>query len=235
MQKNIARLSLVIGTTVMLSGCSLFHMSQQECMATNWEQVGFSDGLAGSLPRNLTGAVQDCAKFGIVVDQNLYHKGWESGVRRYCTYDQGLAVGSQAQEPKNICPSDLQERFMRGWQEGINRYCSDLGNAFALGKGGQAYPNVCSPYEHVDFKNQYDRGMNIFNHMQDLRGRMEDLHHQMREKADQYHFTSSHDDDYYSLGADTSPQAREALDLVNHMASERRDLRHELSYLENQT
>lgn len=147
-----------------ISGCAVFHMSQQECISTDWEQAGFADGSAGNPQRNLAGAIEDCAKFGISVNQKTYYKGWKSGVKQFCTYDGGYAVGSRGQTPPNICEGRSYDAFMSGWTRGNENFCSDSEMAYNLGLNNQPFPTVCSQSASPGFQAEYDRGIHEFRH-----------------------------------------------------------------------
>ncbi len=94
MKKLLAALSALS----LLAGCAS-HLSQQQCLTTNWQEVGFNDGSEGQAQRDLSGAIQDCQKFQVTVDTSGYQRGWLAGMRKYCvpSYDQGAADGRAGQ------------------------------------------------------------------------------------------------------------------------------------------
>jgi hypothetical protein len=144
-----------------LSGCSLFHMSKEACMATNWYQVGLGDGLSGVMPRSLVSAVADCSKFNITVDQAGYEKGWHTGVIRFCTYDKGYSIGIQGLTAPTVCPQNLQQQFSRGWNAGVKEYCN-YDRGLSIGSLGQSVPLVCSSAKYASFMEGWHQGIGSY-------------------------------------------------------------------------
>jgi hypothetical protein len=223
LMKKPILLILIAALISLTTACSLFHMSQQECMSTNWEQVGFADGAAGNPPRSLVNAVSDCAQYGITVNQKIYHKGWTSGIKQFCTFERGFTIGSQGGQLPTICPENLQGRFTAGWNKGSTNFCSNPINAFQIGKSGQPFPLACSQTASPEFMAEYEHGQHFFYRNQHMRGKIDELTGMIEQKVSQYNFRHDYDD-FYRLGPDRSPSAHEALDMVNHMVSERKDL-----------
>src|SRR4051812_26680160 len=73
----------------LLTGC-VQHLSQEQCLNTNWYNEGFNDGVAGKMPRNLAPAITDCAKYNILVNGTTYQSGWHEGAKKYCRPDYSL-------------------------------------------------------------------------------------------------------------------------------------------------
>lgn len=221
--KKTLRLSAVLLLLSLTSACALFQMSQEECMNTNWEQAGYADGAAGKLPRSLTQAVTDCAKYGITVNQKLYHQGWKSGIRQFCTFEQGYTIGNQGLPLPTVCPEGSQKKFAAGWAKGSRGFCSNPSNAFQIGKSGQPFPAACSENSSPAFMSEFEHGQRLFQRTQYLHEKISGLTATIEEKASQYHLRRIYDN-FYKLGHDRSPQAVEALDHVNHLVQERNEL-----------
>jgi|GEM_PF-1081657 len=264
----------IIGVIGLVTGCAS-HMSQQQCMSTNWQQVGFNDGQAGQAPRDLSGPIQDCQKFQIAVDTKAYQRGWHNGMQHYCspsfemglssgkagqayadilqrsgrceqanlqldtraykrghlqgiqgfcTHQNGLNIGLQGKELPEVCPAEVKGRFMQGWQAGIKQFCSNSGNAFALGKQGQPYPQACTPAFYVAFKSEYDRGAMIRNRSGELGQQINELNDRIQRRVGDFGLRQTYDYRGYELGDNRSEDARRALHEVRGMLQQKGQL-----------
>lgn len=157
---------------LILTSCAS-HLSQQECLSTNWNLVGFQDGQVGKMPRDLSGAIEDCSEFKIGVDTNQYIQGWRNGAKEYCTPSQqtGLLEG-QSGIPSNAINGRLPicnragvsldvSSYLKGHQEGLKRFCTyENGNNIAM--TGQRLPDVCPKNLTANFSKGWQAGQQVF-------------------------------------------------------------------------
>lgn len=146
---------ILLLAAIVLSGC-VSHMSQQQCLNTNWQQEGFNDGSAGRMPRDLSRAAEDCLKFGIMINRAGYHAGWRQGARQYCTpdFNTGYADGSAGRPEGDIFnrTSICQQagvrlnlsQYQAGRHKGLQLYCT-YENGVNLARQGLPLPDVCPP------------------------------------------------------------------------------------------
>ena len=160
-----------------LVGC-VPHLSKNQCLNTDWKQVGFSDGSQDHNPRDLSQAIQDCAEFNIKVDTHAYDLGWHKGLRRFCMPGNAYDFGVNGQYYKGNCPSDLASRFIRSYQHGLRRYCVP-GSGYQLGRSGKPLPDFCSPDLKVAFNNAYNSGRRIFNQLSNLNNQLNNANTQI--------------------------------------------------------
>jgi len=67
----------LIACALALSGCAT--LSAEECRTTDWNRLGYRDGVSGS--QSLVGKyTQECAASGAKVDEARYLEGWRDGV-----------------------------------------------------------------------------------------------------------------------------------------------------------
>lgn len=156
----------------LLSGCAS-HLSQQQCLATNWQEVGFNDGSEGQAQRDLSGAIQDCQKFQLAVDTKGYQRGWLAGMKKYCTptSDLGLSDGRAGNPYSNIlqrtsrCQSanlSLNTNYYKnGYNTGLQSFCTyENGQNFAL--QGKDAPDVCTGALRSQFMRGWQAGAKQF-------------------------------------------------------------------------
>lgn len=158
---NSARIMMLSIVTIALAGC-MPHLSQEQCKAMNWNQMGFGDGSEGKMQRSLQRDIQDCAKFKVAVDQAGYQRGWKAGVRDFCSktgtaYD----MGANGKNYNHICPSDLAAKFDSSWKRGLRKYCIPS-TGYNLGRSGAAMPSFCSADQVGAFRNAYNSGHRVF-------------------------------------------------------------------------
>lgn len=156
---------------LLLSSC--FHMSQQQCLNTNWREVGFLDGASGKLPQDLSHADADCSQYGIRVPVNVYQSGFNAGAKQFCTptYAQGVIDG---QAGKGAGEMDGRLGFCQqvhlnlnlgayeqGRQKGLTSFCTyENGNLY--GREGNALPEVCPKYLQARFNAGWVNGQGQF-------------------------------------------------------------------------
>lgn len=118
---------------VFTTGCAT--MNQSECQVANWEIIGLEDASAGRSSSYIGQHRSACAEYGLSPDLELYMKGYERGLARFCTYQNGLNLGSNGRSYASICSGDSAEDFMRGYSQGrqdfemrqnINRLKSEI-------------------------------------------------------------------------------------------------------------
>jgi hypothetical protein len=116
-----ARLSATgVAFALLLSGCAT--LSESQCVASDWQTVGYSDGVAGIQSSRLLKHQNACVKHGVIPDREAYLVGWEKGVRRYCVPENGFNAGESGKSYTNVCPVELQESFHAAYQEGRQIY-----------------------------------------------------------------------------------------------------------------
>jgi hypothetical protein len=157
---------LLLASTLFLVSCAT-HLTQQQCISTNWELEGYKDGSQGQAIRDLTQAAQDCQAYKIAINRDAYVIGWNKGMKIYCTPDFNLGVrdgqlGKSAYEISDRNPSCLQaglnlnaRNYEQGRRRGLLTYCT-YGNGLSLGRQGKAMPEVCP--QNSQFYAGYNNG-----------------------------------------------------------------------------
>jgi hypothetical protein len=97
-------------------------MNANECVTADWQAVGYEDGSRGYNSSRFSSHRKACAKHGVTADFPTYKKGYDQGVRSYCTPERGYSLGKKNKALPNICPSDLIASVRRGYDLGHDLY-----------------------------------------------------------------------------------------------------------------
>lgn len=102
------------------SGCA--GMSEQACLASDWQTVGFEDGAAGRPVSTIGAYRQQCVKHGVSPDLYLYRAGHDAGLETYCRPSRGFDIGRRGGTYQGVCPAALEGDFLAGYQSGRRLY-----------------------------------------------------------------------------------------------------------------
>lgn len=137
MRKNYIA-SLLIISLAALSGCSA--ISEEECLLGDWYQIGLSDGNNGKR-NNSAKYSKECLEYQVTIDSKLYNEGRNTGLQSFCTYENGVLLGSANKRYNNVCPAELSKGFLSGYtpyhnfasaQESQSRAKNDVNRNVAL-------------------------------------------------------------------------------------------------------
>lgn len=105
---------------VVLTSCA--SLSESECRAADWEIIGLEDGSKGRSTSHIGKHRKACADYNIAPNLEAYSKGHASGLRQFCTEQNGYNQGVRGHSNANVCPSKLVGGFNRGYQKGFDIY-----------------------------------------------------------------------------------------------------------------
>lgn len=97
-------------------------LSENQCIAGDWETIGYFDGAQGYRSSRLLAHQDACVEFGRVPDRDTYLTGWREGIGEYCQPDNGYAQGLGGGSYQNVCPEDVEADFLAGYQRGRTLY-----------------------------------------------------------------------------------------------------------------
>ena len=109
------RLCLVLTFAVLLTGC--VSRSANVCTGSDAESLGFLEATEGRL---------GCATAFFGSDAVAYQHGWQQGIQRFCTEENGFQQGSQAAVLSDVCPAALATSYIDGYQSGYSVYLAQL-------------------------------------------------------------------------------------------------------------
>src|SRR5690606_36122607 len=93
-------------------------MSEEECRTTDWRDRGMRDAMAGHSRSYLGDIREACAKTGVRPNEALYMDGWNQGIQRFCTPENGARWGRQGRTYYNSCPAPLDGAFTDRYRAG---------------------------------------------------------------------------------------------------------------------
>lgn len=114
---------ILLLATLTLLGCGGgASVSQNQCIASDWETLGYRDGVNGVRSSRLLAHQDACVEHGIIPDRTAYMRGWQEGVTEYCQPNRAFEIGELGQGHDNVCPADMQSQFTAAYREGRRLY-----------------------------------------------------------------------------------------------------------------
>jgi hypothetical protein len=114
------RVAFSLSVLFALVGCA--GMSEQACLASDWQTVGFEDGASGRPVASIGGYRQQCAKHGVAPDLASYRAGHAAGIESYCRASRGFDVGRNGGTYQGVCPAGLETDFLAAYHSGRRLY-----------------------------------------------------------------------------------------------------------------
>ncbi len=111
-------LVLTLPIVLFLSGCAKM-MNENECLAADWQTVGFLDGSSGRNMAWLERRGEACAEYGVAPDLDRYLVGRSQGLESFCQPRSGFYMGLRRNIYENVCPSELEGAFLVAYQDGL--------------------------------------------------------------------------------------------------------------------
>lgn len=94
------------------SGCAHVSLTENQCLAGDWETVGLRDGQQGYDQTRLLAHQEACGKHHVVPVREAWVEGWRQGVAAYCRADNGYELGRRGNGYSDICPAESRESFL---------------------------------------------------------------------------------------------------------------------------
>lgn len=110
----------VLVLIVALAGCAT--LSEQQCLANDWQTVGYADGANGHGPSRLLKHQDACMKHGVNPDREAYLSGHRNGLTVFCTARNGFMRGQSGYSYSQVCPPELERAFHAAYQDGRELY-----------------------------------------------------------------------------------------------------------------
>lgn len=125
-QTSRAGLSLaMIGTAVLLlSGCATTQsLTPQQCQASNWQEVGYADGIRGRSGAYFGHYTNQCASIGGAMPNRIqWEQGRQQGLKTYCTELNAYKLGREGYDWQPVCPLEGIEKLEEAYSQGRYYY-----------------------------------------------------------------------------------------------------------------
>jgi hypothetical protein len=103
-----------------IQGCAT--MNQEECLVSDWQTIGYEDGVQGRTGDRIGTYRKACAKHGVSPDFESYQAGRTEGLKEFCQPDNGFEYGAKGNSYRGVCPADLADEFVAAYQNGRKLY-----------------------------------------------------------------------------------------------------------------
>ncbi|PIE46273.1 MAG: hypothetical protein CSA44_00555 [Gammaproteobacteria bacterium] len=103
----------ITAAVVMLQISACATLSKEECLAGNWQAIGYSDGVDGHYPNHIDEHRKACAKVGVIPDRQAWERGRKQGLLHYCTKTNAYQIGLNGLRLSGVCPADKIDVLQR--------------------------------------------------------------------------------------------------------------------------
>ncbi len=110
---------ILLGLIAFCVSCGSAGIKPQDCQTLNWFEQGQKDGSEGKGKELLDKYKSVCTGAGVSVNEGQYAKGYLTGLKAFCTYDQGFEYGSKGGEP-HACPEGTE--YKSGYEKGYAKF-----------------------------------------------------------------------------------------------------------------
>ncbi|MEO0574648.1 MAG: DUF2799 domain-containing protein [Pseudomonadota bacterium] len=117
---NVFKLLITMSALVVLSGCAT--MSEEECVMSDWQTVGYEDGVLGKSPASIGTYRKACAKAGVTPDLDAYRAGHDEGLVLFCRPQNGYRVGENGGRYNGVCARNDEAGFLAAYEQGRTLY-----------------------------------------------------------------------------------------------------------------
>ena len=220
--KNLIGIIFTILMVLVAAGCA--SVSKEDCLVTDWYEIGRMDGRQGKQRTVFQGRAKACLEHGISADRQAYYDGHDQGLRYYCTEQNGFELGQKGLPYNPVCPLQLEADFRTGYNKGMQYFCSES-KGFELGYQGKAYRYVCPPEFELEFRAGYESGRELYRYESEitsLQKQLKKIEKVIREKEEGLYASNLSDE-----------QRRKTRSELKNLDMKYRDVNRALIYLEN--
>lgn len=142
--KSTAAISVASAALFALSGCATTNsLTPQQCQASNWQEVGYVDGLRGRSGAYFGQYANQCASVaGGTPNRMLWEQGRQKGLSNYCTELNAYKLGREGYDWQPVCPLEGIEKLEEAYSQGRYYYMRQrdldyLSTPYPFGYGGR--------------------------------------------------------------------------------------------------
>lgn len=145
---------LVAGALLALSGCATTKpdLTPQQCQTSNWQQIGYADGLQGRSGAYFGYYANSCANvIGATPNRVLWEQGRQQGLKNYCTELNAYKLGREGYDWQPVCPLEGIEKLEEAYAQGRYYYLRQrdldyLRSPYPFGYGRFGYSPFYRPF-----------------------------------------------------------------------------------------
>lgn len=120
LRNTMWRCCLLMGCAGVLAACN--SLSKKDCLAGNWQAIGYSDGVNGYSPNRVADHAKSCAEYHVSPDIEAWEVGRQAGLKHYCTAENAARLGRQGRRVNEVCPSESRAELRRFNDMGLRIY-----------------------------------------------------------------------------------------------------------------
>ncbi|MDN5620929.1 MAG: DUF2799 domain-containing protein [Psychrobacter sp.] len=116
--------SLLGALVLTLSGCATTQsLTPQQCQSSNWQDVGYADGLQGRSGAYFGNYTNSCASVGGANPNRIqWEQGRQQGLKNYCTELNAYKLGREGYDWQPVCPLEGIEKLEEAYSQGRYYY-----------------------------------------------------------------------------------------------------------------
>nr|WP_313975501.1 DUF2799 domain-containing protein [uncultured Psychrobacter sp.] len=124
MGKSGPAISLIGVSLLTLSGCATTQsLTPEQCQNSNWQEVGYVDGLHGRSGAYFGNYTNQCASIvGATPNRVLWEQGRQQGLKNYCTELNAYKLGREGYDWQPVCPLEGIEKLEEAYAQGRYYY-----------------------------------------------------------------------------------------------------------------
>ncbi|WP_299186571.1 DUF2799 domain-containing protein [uncultured Psychrobacter sp.] len=122
--KSSMALAIIGASVLALSGCATTKkLTPQQCQTSNWQEVGYADGIRGRSGAYFGHYTNQCASVnGAMPNRIQWEQGRKQGLKNYCTELNAYKLGREGYDWQPVCPLEGIEKLEEAYSQGRYYY-----------------------------------------------------------------------------------------------------------------
>lgn len=124
MKQSSIALTLMGAALLSLSGCATTQsLTPQQCQSSNWQELGYADGLRGRSGAYFGQYTNQCASvIGAAPNRIQWEQGRQQGLKSYCTELNTYKLGREGYDWQPACPLEGIDKLEEAYSQGRYYY-----------------------------------------------------------------------------------------------------------------
>ena len=130
----------------------------EKCKIRNSHTDGYNDAMSGHKKSHFHVYNNRCKPYGVILNQNLYIKGYKKGIKAFCTYEGGYQLALKGKKYQKNCSTKEQD-FLKGYHEGDKKCLYEAGYSHANEGKTSSFPSAkCLKLSKDQSEKEYTKG-----------------------------------------------------------------------------